>query len=512
VKRTLLLGVCALLLASGARPAGELATLEQTLSRKERKLSALYAEFWREQYRVALGERDASTLAIRERIGGVLTEPTFLKELERASFPDRVVERRRKFFLEEAADSRISSDPRLSALVEELEKDYTAARFRVGGEEVTRAELNTIVAQDLDRARRKAAWEARAQMAAIAADRVRHAIVLRQELSRRYAGEPFPDFMLRRNQVDRVKMMGWFEEIRRDTEAEFLRLSARMKKELSVEVLEPWDIEHFFAKLSGPNLDQALSREKAWPRTKALSRAMGWDLARLPVTLKVADIAFGGGTYPILYGREVRMLVNTYDGLTFTDTLLHEAGHALHYCFDDEGSFLLKSSYAQPFDEGLGQTISLLLYRPEVGIKFFGLTKAQVAAIAEAYRLGSLFDLRQRIASSLFEFEAYADPDRLFQKYVGVSTHGLPVWAYNPFYATGPIYLQSYVLAEMVGRQIHDAIDRRFGRTWGPAAGSYLRERFFSRGGRLTLDEILVEGTGQPLSASALTAALSSSP
>jgi Zn-dependent M32 family carboxypeptidase len=293
-----------------------------------------------------------------------------------------------------------------------------------------------------------------------------------------------------------------------------------MKNELSVEVLEPWDIEHFFARLSGPEVDRELSRQTAWPRTRALSRALGWDLARLPVTLKVADIAFGGGTYPILYGREVRMLVNTYDGLTFTDTLLHEAGHALHYCFDDEGSFLLKSNYAQPFDEGLGQAISLLLYRPEVGTKFFGLTKAQVGAMAEAYRLGSLFDLRQRIASSLFEFEAYADPDqdlsaaydRLFQKYVGVSTHGRPVWAYNPFYATGPIYLQSYVLAEMVGRQIHDAIDRRFGRVWGPAAGSYLRERFFARGGRLTLDEILVEGTGQPLSAAALTAALSSSP
>lgn len=134
----------------------------------------------------------------------------------------------------------------------------------------------------------------------------------------------------------------------------------------------------------------------------------------------------------------------------------------------------------------------------------------------DAHRLGSLFELRRRIASSLFEFEAYANPDqdlpalydRLFQKHVGVSTHGAPVWAFNPFYATGPIYQQSYVLAEMVGRQIHDAVDHRFGRRWSPEAGAYLRAKFFSRGGSRTLDEILVEGTGQPLSAGPLIAAL----
>ena len=342
-------------------------------------------------------------------------------------------------------------------------------------------------------------------------------MVLRQKLAERYAGETYPDFLLRRNQVDRRKMLAWFEEIRRETQPEFERLSARMRRELGVETLEPWDIDFFFGRLSGASVDAALPRDAAWPRVQALARSLGYDLAELPVRLKVADIAFGGGTYPIRYGKEIRVLVNAYDGLTFTDTLLHETGHALHYVFDDEPTFLLQSNYAQPFDEGLGQAMSLLLYRAEVATRFFGLTAEQVHALREAYRLGSLFDLRQRIASSLFEFEAYASPeqdfpalyDRLFQKHAGVSTHGLPVWAFNPFYATGPIYQQSYVLAEMVGRQIHDALDRRFGRAWGPEAGAYLRAKFFRRGGSLDArSRSSTEGTGRPLSAASLIAAL----
>ncbi len=367
--------------------------------------------------------------------------------------------------------------------------------------------------------KRRQAWEARAQLASLASDRVRKAMVLRQKLAERYAGQTYPEFLLRRNQVDRSSMLAWFEEIRRETQPEFERLSARMRRELGVETLEPWDIDFFFGRLSGESVNAALPRDKAWPRVQALTRSLGYDLARLPVELKVADIAFGGGTYPIRYGKEVRILVNAYDGLLFTDTLLHETGHALHYVFDDEPTFLLQSNYAQPFDEGLSQVMSLLLYRAETSARFFGLTAEQVRALREAYRLGSLFDLRQRIASSLFEFEAYASPeadfpvlyDRLFQKHVGLSTHGLPVWAFNPFYATGPIYQQSYVLAEMVGRQIHDAVDRRFGRAWGPEAGAYLRAKFFRRGGSLTLDEILTEGTGRPLSAASLIAALKES-
>ena len=72
--------------------------------------------------------------------------------------------------------------------------------------------------------------------------------------------------------------------------------------------------------------------------------------------------------------------------------------------------------------------------------------------------------------------------------------------------------MQSYVLAEMVGQQLHRAVSRRFVSPWGRDAGEYLRKRRFARGGSLTMDEIPEDATGEPLSAAALIEALSSRP
>jgi len=164
--------------------------------------------------------------------------------------------------------------------------------------------------------------------------------------------------------------------------------------------------------------------------------------------------------------------------------------------------------------------MALLIYRPQFAAAIFGLTREEIATVNEFYRLKSLYDLRSTIADSMFEFAAYENPEqdldalyeRVVSKYLRVSMHGGKTWAFDRFYSSGPIYLQSYVLAEMVGRQVHHALAAKFGEQWGPAAGGYLREKFFSRGGRLTLDEIMQQGTGEALTDKYLIDALASKP
>src|SRR5262249_37867579 len=158
-------------------------------------------------------------------------------------------------------------------------------------------------------------------------------------------------------------------------------------------------------------------------RIKQVSLDLGYDFDKLPVDTTITEITFGGGTYPILYGKEIRILVNKYDGIRFTDTLFHEAGHALHYSFMEDPTFILRGSSSEPFDEGCGQIMALMLYRPQVAMKYFGLTKEEVAAINERYRLKTLSDMRETIAAALFEYAAYANPDQdlaaLFNKIYG---------------------------------------------------------------------------------------------
>ena len=132
-----------------------------------------------------------------------------------------------------------------------------------------------------------------------------------------------------------------------------------------------------------------------------------------------------------------------------------------------EPSFLLRNNYAEPMDEGMAEVIALMLYRPEVNSKLFALTPEQASIVGETYRLKALLTVRSTIADSLSEFEAYADPDqdpsevynRIHAGYLGVDMHDTPVWAFNPMYGSDPIYLQSFVVGEMVAHQIqHDLL------------------------------------------------------
>jgi len=127
--------------------------------------------------------------------------------------------------------------------------------------------------------------------------------------------------------------------------------------------------------------------------------------------------------------------------------------------------------------------------------------------VAENSRWKTLLEIRRTIADSLFEIEAYAEPDqnlavlynRIHAKYLGADMHTAAVWAYNPMYGSDPIYLQSYVVGDMIAHQISHTIDQKFGARWGTEAGVYLEQHFYTRGAEHTMEELVQSGTGEPL-------------
>jgi oligoendopeptidase F len=505
----------------GAQPA----SLQQWAD-KERELEGLYARYWRMEYQIARGNSQLSSLEIQKQIREAETEPEFLARLKTAKFRDPVIRRRQELFLDEATVTQISSDAALSKLVEEITRDEADMRYDVGGRSMTRSELNNLLGHEPDRELRRQAWLVQQQLTAKTGERIRSAMKMRRTLAAQYSDRSFVDLMLSHKGIrSQRQLLAWFEDIQCETEPEYQRLLAHLRTELKVETVEPWDLDYYFSTLTSGFEEKKFVPERAWEQVKRVAATLGYNFEKLPVDTTISEITFGGGTYPILYRKEVKILVNKYKGLRFVDTLFHESGHGLHYSYDFEPqsngssqpSFILEANFAEPFDEGLGQVMALMIYRPQFADAVFGLTPAEITAMKESYRLKSLYDLRGTIADSMFEFAAYENPDqdlsalydRVASKYLGVPMHGGSTWAFDPFFASGPIYLQSYVLAEMVGRQVHHTVTQRFGQQWGVEAGSFLKEKFFARGGRLTLDEIMEEGTGEPLTDKYLIRALS---
>jgi Peptidase family M3 len=476
------------------------------LDARETQLENLYADYWRTEYKIAMGEQQLSSHAIQEKIRSVVSDDTFLKDLRRTRFQDTLLNTRRKLFLNEAIYTRITNDPALTAMVEEITHQENTIRYRVGERQLTRAELTELLAHNPDRNLREQAWRATSQITAANGERIQSAVKLRNQLAGKYSSELFSTFMLHRKGMEVQRLFEWFEDIRDATEPEYQRLLERMRHELGVAKIEPWDLEFYLAHFTDGFESEKFSTQNGWTQTEKLTAKLGYNLN--PVEMHVADLSFGGAAYPILYGREVKILANRYSGTYFYDRLLHATGHALHYQMMAEPSFLLRNNYAEPMDEGLAQVVALMLYRPEVNTKLFALTPEQASIVGETYRLKTLFTVRNTIADSLSEFEAYADPDqdlsavynRIHSEYLGVDMHGTSVWAFNPMYGSDPIYLQSFVVGEMIAHQIQRKTDDKFGRNWGKRAGEYLKTSFYSHGAAQSMDTLMREGTGEPLS------------
>jgi Peptidase family M3 len=479
------------------------------LNAKEEQLEKLYADYWRAEYQIAMGNEQLSSRSVQENIRTVMTDEEFLNRLKAAHFHNHLLSRRRDLFLEEATYTKITNDPKLIAIVEEITRQENSQRYTIGDRELTRAQLTEIVTHSPNRQLREQAWKAQAQISAGNGGRIRQAIQRRNGLAFQYTDELFSTFMLRKKGIETGKLFEWFESIRSQTEPEYHTLLERVRDDLKLDQVEPWDLEFYFSTLINDFEQTHFVQDQGWMKAKQLAANFGYRMEKLPVEMQLADLSFAGAAYPILYGQEVRILANRYSGLFFFDRLFHALGHALHYCMVNEPSFLLRANYAEPFDEGLAQIMALMLYRPEVDTELFGLTPEQARLVAETHRLREMFDLRNTMADSLFEFEAYADPDQdlarlydqIHSKYLDVEMHDTAVWAFNPLYGSDPIYLQSYVVGEMVARQILHNLDQHFGTEWGKQAGSYLERNFYSRGAEQTLDSLMQSGTGESLSA-----------
>jgi hypothetical protein len=481
------------------------AVVAARLDRRETQLENLYADYWRTEYKIAMGEHGFSSRPIQEEIRTVVSDDTFLRELNHTRFSDPLLKARRKLFLNEAIYTKITNDPVLTAVVEQITQQENAVRYIVGDRQLTRAELTDLLAHNSDRTLREQACRATSQITTANSERIQAAIKLRNQLARKYSSELFSTFMLQRKGMEVQALFEWFEVIRKETEPEYQRLLEKMRRELGVSEIEPWDLEFYFSHFTNEFESQKFPTEDGWAKAKQLTAGLGYDLD--PVEMHVADLSFGGAAYPVFYGREVKVLANRYTGTYFYDRLLHATGHALHYQMMAEPSFLLRNNYAEPMDEGMAQVIALMLYRPEVNTKLFALTPEQARIVGETYRLKSLFTVRNTIADSLSEFEAYADPDqdpsavynRIHAKYLGVDMHNTAVWAFNPMYGSDPIYLQSFVVGEMVAHQIQHKTDQEFGTQWDSRAGKYLKTSFYSRGAAKTMDNLMRSGTGESL-------------
>jgi oligoendopeptidase F len=269
--------VLMLLAVLAASVAPDSATVATQLDGREKQLESLYADYWRTEYKIALGTPNLSSRPIQEQIRGVVSDENFLHELENAKFSDAQLKTRRKLFLNEAVYTKITNDPQLTGVVEQITQHESAMRYNVGDSILTRAEITDLLAHNPDRKLREQAWRATTQITAANGARIQNAIKLRNELAGKYSDELFSIFLLHRKGLEVQELFQWFDQIKEQTEPEYQRLLERMRHDLGVAKVEPWDLEYYFANFTNDFESEKFPTDEGWTKSKELATSLGYD-------------------------------------------------------------------------------------------------------------------------------------------------------------------------------------------------------------------------------------------
>jgi len=424
---------------------------------------------------------------------------------------DPVLERRLKVWSQSFRAARVSSQPEVRRMVNEISDTIAQFRYQVQGQELDLGAVRNVLRTETNRDRRRAAWVSFAPLSRELSARTRELFHLRNGLARAEGYENYVHMQLDAQGLSLAQVKAILEDL---AEASIPSYRAIMEEGAATHRLgqiQPWDVK-FLLDGEGGLPARYFARDEIIPRLQEWGRDHGFPLESLGISVHFFDLPYNGLCITVKPG-DIRILANPANGHNYYKTAFHELGHALHSAWNDPGSYILRREPAV-FSEAMAELMGYLV-QDSGWLHHVGLSSSEVAS-AGAMALGPWFAyLRQRSAHALFEYEAYANPDGdldlinagIEAQLLGCAMDESPRWASEPnaWYSRYPVYWQNYVLADVVASQIHHDLRRRFGSFWrNPEAFDYVRKQYMAPGGSIDWQEKLRRGTGEELNTRAL--------
>jgi len=195
---------------------------------------------------------------------------------------------------------------------------------------------------------------------------------------------------------------------------------------------------------------------------------------------------------------------------------MHEMGHGLHGLFNSintpilEGYEWIPGNANASFAEGMAETNAWFSRNAEWQKEYTNLTEEQIVnrrAIANKYAPAFI---RYHLFYCMRETELYLHPDKSFKeiqleyakKYFLIDSDNFNTQNLNNIiFVSYPLYLQNYLLADVVACQVHNTLEEKFGKDYAfnKEVGKYLTEKFYCNGEYFDWNERLIKGTGETL-------------
>jgi peptidyl-dipeptidase A len=413
------------------------------------------------------------------------------------------------------------------------ESTYSSFRPTLDGAPTSENEIRRILRDENDVERRRRAWEASKALGPVVAPLVLDMVRLRNRIA---AGRRARDFFamdLARQEIDERFLFDVLERLEKLTDEPHRRLIERLGAQLGKrfgirpEEIRPWHLaDPFFQEAVAPEgLD--LARFYAGVDLEALARKafarMGFDvskiLARSDLYPRERKNQHAFCTHVDRTTDDVRVLCNLQSDDYWTDTILHELGHAVYSDgLDAQLPWRLREEAHILTTEAVALLFGRLASNPDWMIRVLGADEAAVEAIRgklrENARTRQLLFPRWVLVMTSFERALYGgasgeelgrlwwDLVERFQRVRRPEDRAEPDWACKVHVALAPVYYHNYLLGDLMASQLDAWLTRELGTPFWferTETARLLSTRLFREGARRPWNEALEHATGETL-------------
>ncbi|MBA3957091.1 MAG: M2 family metallopeptidase [Parachlamydiaceae bacterium] len=415
----------------------------------------------------------------------------------------------------------------------ELMLSYATFRPQLDGKALSENAIREILKTNTVPDERKKAWEASKDIGDVLAPAILTIVNLRNETARSAGYNDYFQMQLGLQEVDPEWLFKTLEDLANASDSAYMQTLADIEKAQShrfgvtVSELGPWAWAEPFCQedpLDSCDLDQLIKDVDISAAAVSYYKKMGIDIT--PV-LKRSDMYERPGKNQHAFcvsmdrASDVRTLNNVTQSIKWTETVLHEFGHAIYDLgYDSQLPWLLKEHPHVMTTEAMALIAGRQAYLPEFLSKETKPSKEQQSLILKASRSltrRQLIFSRWVLVVTFFERELYGNPQqdlnalwwRLVEKFQKIHA---PIgrerkndWAAKYHIGLAPVYYYGYLLGEMLASMITETIALETGseQLGSVAAGNLLKERFFRPGNSMHWMDLVKYTTGESFNSGA---------